>query len=149
MEGQRRSDEGLVLRKQAEDQFVALQKEHADLHDILKTMQDEHAEEAEKLQGERESHTSEVQDLREKLAKAEERLEEREKELLEVIDRLSDEVKSVRFEMSTRGGRYVQMLGTVQQSIRALAREGAACKDEVAEIAADFHVSILCLTICT
>lgn len=46
-----------------------------------------------------------VQGLKEKLAQTEERLEEREKELLAIIDKLGDEVKSVRFEMGSRGGR--------------------------------------------
>jgi hypothetical protein len=44
-----------------------------------------------------------------------ETLEGREKELIEIIDKLKEEIKGIRIEMNSRGGRYVQMLTTVQQ----------------------------------
>ena len=41
--------------------------------------------------------------------------------------------------------RYVQMLSTLQEHVSSLTAEGAACREEVSEIAADFQTFQKCV----
>jgi len=138
LENQKRVAENMDERKKDQEQYVALQKDHAELHGLLTRIHEEHQGHKEAFENERHDFNNNIKELENTIRVLKSEKFDLEKEYEDIIEALKEENRNIKIDMNSRGKRFVDMLQQVQNDVKGLYDEGKASQEAVNEITNDF-----------
>lgn len=142
MESQSKSEETLQMRKEAEEQYLALQNEHTHLHQLLHKMQQDTAKQQGQFNRERENFEHKIHQLQHEKDKLLDDNDALERKINREKTRHQHALEEAKKEMGSRGSNFVTILSQMKNHVRQLQQEATANRDLLRQISAEYQTLV-------
>ena len=139
-EAQHMAAEHLSQQKEKEEQYIALQDEHAELHMLLKTMQDKMQETTQQHEEERTQSRGKIREHQEAIRAKENTHVLQKGEVEAKLTKAEEEIDYLRKEMSDREKQFDETFGRLREDIKHLEEEAKRLTSEKTELVKDFGI---------
>lgn len=133
-ESQHRTVEHLEARKEHENQYIALQADHAALHLILAQQQAGERQRSEEWEKERERARQTLAEAKKEFGDLKTSFDALENQKIAEEKRLKDELAYVKQELHSRGVKYLNMISQMQDSMQSVRKEAVQSMTQKKEI---------------